>query len=162
MTGFHFRGSILQDVAAQILILHDVGKLLVDVGGVDLNVFLFKVRSFEGKLIQNLFEDRVETAGANIFSLLVDAGGEFRDGFDGVVGDVELEAFGFEQRDVLLDERVFRLGEDADEVFFLQGLELDANRQTALKFGNQVRRLGDMKRTGGDKENMIGADHAVA
>ncbi len=31
---------ILQDVAAQVLILHDVGKLLGYISGIDLNVFL--------------------------------------------------------------------------------------------------------------------------
>ena len=51
--------------------------------------------------------------------LLVDDGGEFGDGVDGVVGDVELHAFSFEEGDVLLDERVLGFGENADEVFFL-------------------------------------------
>ena len=81
---------------------------------------------------------------------------------DGVVGDVEFEAFGFEERDVLLDECVFGLGEDADEVLFFQRLKLDANRQAALEFGDQVGRLGDMKRACSDKKNVVGADHAVA
>jgi len=34
----------------------------------------------------------VEAAGADVFGLLVHAGGEARDGGDGVFGDVELDA----------------------------------------------------------------------
>src|SRR5216684_150117 len=131
---FEFR--ILQDVAAQILVLDDIGELLVHIGRIHFDVLLLEVRSFEGKLIENLFEDGVEAAGADVFSLLVDDGCKLRDGVDGVVGDVQLHAFGFEQRDVLLDERVFGLGGNADKVFFLLRLQLDANGQAALQFGD--------------------------
>jgi hypothetical protein len=70
----------------------------------------------------------VQPPGPDVFSLLVDAGGKFRDGLDGVFGDVQLQTFGFEQCDVLLDERVLGLGENTNEVFFLQRLQLDPNR----------------------------------
>jgi len=60
-----------------------------------------------------------------------------RDGGDGVFGDVELDAFGLQQRDILLDERILRLGQTANKIFFLQRLQLDANGQAALKLGDQ-------------------------
>src|SRR6266404_5945560 len=111
--------QILQDVAAQVLVLDNVGELLVHVGGVDLNIFLLEVGGFEGELVENFFEDGMQAAGANVFGLLIDNGRELGDGVDGVVGDVQLYAFGFEQRDVLLDQSILGFGEDADEIFFL-------------------------------------------
>lgn len=47
--------SRLKDVTAEILVLHDVGKLLVYVRGVDLDGFLLEVGSFEREFVQNLF-----------------------------------------------------------------------------------------------------------
>ena len=72
-----------------------------------------------------------------------------------------VSAFGREQRRVLLDERALRLGEDADEVLAAERLELDADRKAALQLGNQVRRLRDVERAGGDEEDVVGLDHAV-
>src|SRR6476646_7364380 len=104
----------------------------------------------------------MQAACSDIFGLFVDSSREAGDGFNCVVGDVELYAFGFEQRDVLLDERILGLGEDADEVFFLERLQLDTNGQAALQLGNQVGRLGDVEGAGGDEKNVVGANHAVA
>ena len=72
-----------------------------------------------------------------------------------------MHALGLHQRDVLRDQRVLRLGEDADEVSLRQGVELDADREAALELGDQVGRLGDVKRAGGDEQDVIGAYHAV-
>src|SRR6202158_1013308 len=157
---FHFQES--EDVAAQILVLDDVRELLRDVGAVNLHVFLLEVGRFERDFVQNFFEDGVEAAGADVFGLLVHAGGEAGDGGDGVFGDVELDAFGLQQRDVLLDERILRLGQNANKIFFLQRLQLDANGQAALKLGDQIGRLGYVKRARRDEKDVIGADHAVA
>src|SRR5262252_6487172 len=104
----------------------------------------------------------MKTASADVFGLFVDRGGEAGDGFHCVVGDIELDAFGLEQRNVLLGERVFGLRENADEVFFFQRLQLDANGQAALQLGNQVGRLGDVECARGHEENVVGANHAVA
>src|SRR5437899_5928931 len=120
---FQFRE--LQDVAAQILVLDDVRKLLGNVGGVNLHVFLLEVGRFERDFVQNFFEDGVESASANVFGLLIHVSRKAGDGGDSVFGDVKLDAFGFQQRDVLLDERVLRLGQNTNKVFFLQGLQFD-------------------------------------
>ena len=45
------------------------------------------------------------------------------------------------QRHVLLDQRGFRLGQDAAEIVARERLELDADRQAALQFGQQIGRL---------------------
>src|SRR5439155_2993912 len=146
----------------QILVLDDVRKLLGNVGGVNLHVLLLEVGRFERDFVQNFFEDGVEAASANVFGLLVHVGGKAGDSRDCVLGDVELDAFSLQQRDVLLDERILRLGQDANKIFFLQGLQFDANGQAALKLRDQVRRLGHVKRARRDEQDMIRANHAVA
>ena len=62
----------------------------------------------------------------------------------------------------MLGERGFRLGEDADEVFDGERVQLDADGEAALQFGNQVAGLGDVEGAGGDEEDVVGAHHAVA
>ena len=52
---------------------------------------------------------------------------------DRIVGKLEMHAFGFQQRYVLLDQRVLRLGQDAHEIVLAQGLELDADREAPLE-----------------------------
>src|SRR5579863_7307859 len=81
---FEFRNSsfefrILQDVAAQILVLYDIGQLFVDVRGIDLDGLFLEVRRFERQFIENFFHDGVQPARADIFGLFVYRGGEFGD-----------------------------------------------------------------------------------
>src|SRR5580692_1927218 len=83
----------LEDVAAEVLIFHDVGKLFGDVGPVHLDVFLFHVRRVKGNFFQHFFEDGVQASRADVFGLLVDHYGVARQGGDGIFGEVELEAF---------------------------------------------------------------------
>ena len=87
--------------------------------------------------------------------------GKVGDALDGVVGELELDAFGVEQRDVLLDQRVLRLLEDADEILRAERLQLHADRKAALQLGNQVGGLGDVEGAGRDEQNVVGAHHAV-
>ena len=84
--------------------------------GVDLDVLLLQVGAFEGDLLEQLFHDGVQPARADVLGGLVDAGGELGDVFQRVVGEDQADAFGFEQRRVLLDQRVLRFLEDADEI----------------------------------------------
>ena len=77
------------------------------------------------------------------------------------MGELELEAFGLEQRGGLLDERGFGLGEDADEVFDGERVQLDADGEAALQLGDEVAGLGDVEGAGGDEEDVVGGDHAV-
>src|SRR2546423_6386853 len=105
-----FKFQLSQDVATQVLILDDFGELFMDIRGIYFDIFLFQIRRLEGKLVENFFENGVQTSSADIFRLLVDTGSEFSDGVDSVLSNVELDAFGLEQRDILFDERVFRLG----------------------------------------------------
>ena len=54
-----------------------------------------------------------------------------------------------------------RLRQDALDVFTRQSAQLDADRQSALQLGQQVGRFRDVKRAGGDEEDMIGLHRAV-
>ena len=65
------------------------------------------------------------------------------------------------QRDVLLDQARFRLGQDAAEILAGQRAQFDADRQAALQFGQQVGRLGDVERARCDEQDMVGLDGAV-
>jgi hypothetical protein len=51
--------------------------------------------------------------------------------------------------------------QDADEVLLRERLQLDADREPALQLGDQVARLGDVERAGGDEQDVVRADHAV-
>src|ERR1700683_1584311 len=133
--------AILQNVAAQILIFPDVRELLLDVGCVELHGFFLHFRRLEGALLEDFFEDRMKSARADVFSLLVGACGEPGNGGDAVLAEPTFQALGIEEGDVLLDERVFRLGENADEIGFRKRAELDADREAALELGNQIGRL---------------------
>ena len=103
----------------------------------------------------------MQPAGADVFHSLVDLGGNARDFLDRVGAKVELNVLGLEQRRVLLEQRILRLGEDAHEVLFAEGAQLHADRKAALKLRYQVRRFGGVKRARGDEKNMVGLDHAV-
>ena len=58
--------------------------------------------------------------------------------FQRVVGEGQLDALGLQQRRVLLDQRVLGLLQDADEILLGERLQLHADREAALQFGNQV------------------------
>jgi len=108
---FYFHFQELQNVAAQVLVLDDVRELFGNVSGIDLHVLFLQVWRFEGNLVEHFFENGVKATGAYVFRLLVHVGGEARDCGDRVFGDVELDPFGLQQRDILLDKRILRLGQ---------------------------------------------------
>ena len=156
-----FRDSESQDVTAQILVLDDICQLLGDVRGIHFDELLSEIRCLEREFIEDALEDGMEAACADVLGLLVDGSGETSDGFDGIVGEMKLQTFCFEKRDVLLDERVFGFRENADEVFFLERLKFNANGKAALKLGDEIGGLSDVERASSDLENVIGAIHAV-
>ncbi len=104
----------------------------------------------------------MEATGADVFGLLVDERGIVGQGLDGVLGEGEFQAFGFEQGGVLLEQGVFGLGEDADEIGFAERSHFHADGQAALKLGDKVGGFGDVEGAGADKKDVVGADHAVA
>ena len=80
---------------------------------------------------------------------------------DRIVGEIELQVFRFHERLVLADKACLRLGQDAPEVLLRQRTELDADRQAALQFRQQIRRLRHMEGARRDEEDMVGLDRAI-
>src|SRR5215203_3801984 len=150
-----------QDVARQIFVADDVVEHAADVRVVDRHRLVGEVRPLERDLVEQLFHHGMEAPRPDVFRLVVDFGGERRNAIDGLLGESERDALGVEQRDVLLDQRVLRLREDAHEVVAPERLELHANGKTALQLGDEVGRLGDVERAGSDEEDVIGPYHPV-
>ena len=76
---------------------------------------------------------------------------------DAGVGEFELHALGGEQRLVLACQARVGLGQDALEVVHRQARQLDADRQPALQFRDQVRGLGQVEGAAGDEQDVVGA-----
>ena len=81
---------------------------------------------------------------------------------DSIRSELELGSLRRDQGLVLLGQRILGLGHDPDEVLLGERLKLDPDGEAALQLGNEVRRLGDVKRAGGDKQDMIAPHIAVA
>ncbi|MCK7518679.1 MAG: hypothetical protein MZV64_13645 [Ignavibacteriales bacterium] len=105
-TAAGWRGRMSQDVPAQVLVLDDVGEHAVDVGCVNRNRSAREVGPFERDLVEQLLHDRLQPARADVLHPLVDQRRQFRHPLDGVVGELEVDALGGEQRRVLRDQRV--------------------------------------------------------
>ena len=74
---------------------------------------------------------------------------------------LQIQILGFEQSDILINQISFRLSQNPHKIIMGQSFQLNPNRQPALQFRQQIGRFGQMKRTGTNKQNMIGFDHAV-
>lgn len=106
----------LQDVIRNIYILRDVTELISHIALVDGDVLIFEVRRIEGEVFQDALQDRIEATGADVFGLGIHTGGDVGDGGESVFGEGDVDAFGLEERGVLADEGLPRLGQDAAKV----------------------------------------------
>src|SRR5688500_227504 len=98
----------------------------------------------------------MQAARADVLGLVIHYRGVARDLADGVVGEGQAYAFRREEGHVLRGEGVLRLAQNSLEVGFGEGLELDADGKAALQFGDQIRRLGDVERTGRYEQDVVG------
>ena len=80
-----------------------------------------------------VLEDGAEAAGAGLV-----AEGLFGGGFEGVLGEDELDVVELEELLELAGERVLGLGEDADERVLVEGLQRDDDGDTADELGNEA------------------------
>src|SRR5260370_30759807 len=104
----------------------------MNVGGVDRDLVLGKLGRAERKVLEQPFKYRVETASADVFRAGVDLRGDFGQGGDGVVGEVDVDLLGLQQRNVLLGQRVFVLRQNAHEIVLGERLDLASDREAAL------------------------------
>src|SRR5262249_14001795 len=135
------QNSELKYVSAQVLVLYYMSQLLADILSIDHHVFLIQVGPFKRVLVQKSLHNCVQASGANVLCLFINREGELCNRVDCVFGEGEVDAFGAEQRLVLTRQRVLWLDQDSLEVFDRQRLQFDSNREAALQFGNEIRRL---------------------
>src|SRR5713226_5945107 len=80
-----------------------------------------------------VFENHAQAARANLALK-----SQLRDGLESVVGEAQADVFEFEEALILLEERVFRFGEDAHERALVEIVHDAGEGQAADKFGNQA------------------------
>ena len=120
-----------------------------------------RVASVEGDVLQQLLEDRVQAAGADVLRSLVGSEGGLGDGLNGAVLEGQQHVVHGQQGLVLQRKRVVRLSQDALEVLTGQGLQVHMHRETALQLGDQVADLGHMEGAGSDEEHIVRLHGAV-
>src|SRR5262249_27829108 len=147
---------------AQILILDDISKLLANISRIYFDVFLFQIRAVKGHVFQKFLENRVKAASADVFGGLIHPSCKIRDLLKRLLVELQLSPFGVQQRLILFDQRVLRLLQNANEVFLAERLELHTNREAPLQLWNQIARLGDVKRSRGDEQDVIRANESIA
>ena len=103
----------------------------------------------------------MQSPRADVFHAGVDGNGDVRERVDGAVCNFQRHALGLHQRDILLDQRCFRFGQDAAHVVAAQRFQFDPDRQASLQFRQQVGRLGDMECARGDEQDVVGLHRAV-
>jgi hypothetical protein len=130
----------LQDEPRQVRPLHEAADLLLHVRRVDPHRLAAAVGGGVAHLLQQLLEHGLEPAGADVLDLAVDVVGEGGQGLDGLVGELQRDALGGQEGDVLLDQARLGLDQDAGQVVAAERLELDPDRQAALEFRAAGRR----------------------
>ena len=83
--------------------------MAVDVVGVDLDHLAVmdagQVAGAERHLFEQALEQGVQATGTDVFGFLVDLPGDLRDALDAARLELDAQAFGFQQRAILLGER---------------------------------------------------------
>ena len=93
---------------------------------------VLQVGRLERHLVEQPLHHGVQPAGADVLGALVDDAPRTRAIVaDAVVGERQVDALGRHQRDVLLDQRAARLGEDAHE------LRLRRARSSSTRIGKR-------------------------
>ena len=87
--------------------------------------------------------------------------GDFRQLLDRIFANFQGHTFSLHQLDILPGQGIFRLSQDADEIFFTQRIKLNPDRETALHFRNQIGRFGPVKSSGRDEQNVVGFNDTV-
>ena len=103
----------------------------------------------------------MEPSRANILHSRIDLIGDSGNFLDSLIGENQFDLLSFQEGLILHDQGILGLFEDADEILLTERGQFDPYRKPALELGNEVGRLGDVERSGGDEKNMIGLHHPV-
>ncbi len=115
----------------------------------------------EEEIKSQSLHDGMQPPGAYVLGVFVNMKSDFGESPNTTFHKLQADILGRNQRCVLRCQRRIRFGQDADEVFGRKRLEFHPNRKPALQFRNQIRRLANSKRTGGNEKNMVTLNHAV-
>ncbi len=152
---------LLQNVARKIFVLRKLHQVCVNIGAIDRDRFTVFVRGLKRHGFQQPLHNRMQTPRADVLSAFVNFESNLSETTNTVIAELEIQAFSRHKRRILLREGRIRLGQNANKVIRRQWQQLNANGQSSLQFGNQIRRLGELKCTGRDKKNMVCADHSI-
>src|SRR2546427_728679 len=150
-----------QNVPRQVLVAGDVAEASPHVAGVDGQLLAGHLRGVERDLLQQPLHDRVEPARPDVLCARVHLHRNVRDRLHRIRRERESHLLRPQQLRVLLEQRVLRFRQDADEILARQGVELDADREAPLELGDEVRGLRDVKGAGRDEQDVVGAHGPV-
>ena len=109
--------------------------MLLDISRIHRDRAARAVLGVEAHFLQQLLHHRLQPAGTDILDLAIHLGRDPRHRANAVLGELDGHALGADQRLVLRRQRCLGVGEDRDEIILGQALQLDADRQAALKLG---------------------------
>ena len=144
----------LEDISAQILILDHIGKVLVDIVGGYLDPLALHFARIETKIVEKLLHDGVQPSCTDVLRRGVHFVCDLADTLDGLVREDDIDTFGLQQFTVLERDCVLGFLEDAVEVLCLEIIQLNSQRETSLKLGDEVARLGNVECASGDEEDV--------
>src|SRR5213594_799989 len=155
------RASPSQNVPRQVLVAGDVAEASPHVAGVDGQLLARHFRGVERDLLQQPLHDRVEPPPPDVLRARVHLHRNVRDRLHRIRRELQGHLLRPQQLRVLLEQRVLRFRQDADEILARQGVELDADREAPLELGDEVRGLRDVKGAGRDEQDVVGAHDPV-
>ena len=92
----------------------------------------------ETQIIEQTFHNGMQPSRADVLARFVFERGYFSHFFDCVVGKVKIDIINAEQVLILTSNRVFGNGKNIHEIGGGKTFEFDLNRESSLKFGNQI------------------------
>src|SRR5947208_11581073 len=110
-----------QDVPRQVLVTGDVAEASPHVAGVDGQLLARHLRGVEGDLLQEPLHDRVEPPCPDVLRARVHLHRNVRDRLHRIRRELESHLLRPQQLRVLLEQRVLRFRQDADEILARQG-----------------------------------------
>ena len=102
------------------MVHHDILQCLVHILRVNQHILFLHVRCLEGQLLQQLLQDGMQAAGADILVLGIHVTCQLGQAVDGILGKLQLDALCAQKCLVLLQQGVLRLREDALEILLLE------------------------------------------
>jgi hypothetical protein len=94
----------LKDKPAQIRVLGEIADVLLHIGGVDPDGLAIAVRGHERNLVEHALHHGLQPPRADILDRRIDGHRHVGERVDRFRGDVERDALGLHQRDILLDQ----------------------------------------------------------